>query len=281
MHITFCADSNFLKLLELAVFSVLKSQSKPMSLHILKLDDFSTENLAKLAKNYNCDILFYDFSTDLYELGRFSKAMYGRLYLADILPIDVETVLYLDCDIIVKGDLSPVFDNLSSNLSLFAVPEAPSLIKSYLLRKLSLTDYFNSGVLLFNLSVLRKNKKLSATLNYIRNNPSLLYPDQDALNVVFQGDWQILSTEFNYMALDYNENATIIHYATAKPWNGNENKNAFIYYELQSNYPYLLPHFPSEKKSKSKFAFLMKILFMGKAMKWFYWRLIKPLRDKI
>lgn len=277
MHITFCADGNFLKPLELAVFSLLRTQKQSVSLHILMLDEFSTDNLSALAQEYDARITFYPFSTDLYAKGRFSKAMYGRLFIPSLLALDIEKVIYLDCDVLINRDLSDLWCTSLDGNMIAATPELSSPIKAYLLKSFQLNDYFNSGVLLLDLVRLREGKKFIQVLDYVHDNENLLYPDQDALNVIFRDNWQKLPAKFNYMALNENTDATIIHYALAKPWNNDSNKNDFFYHKLVKTYPFTLPYFYQDQPIKFNLVGSLKGSFIGNILRYLYWHYLKPI----
>ncbi|CED70268.1 lipopolysaccharide biosynthesis protein, glucosyltransferase [Aliivibrio wodanis] len=277
MHITFCADGNFLKPLELAVFSLLRTQKQSVSVHILMLDEFSTDNLSALAQKYDARITFYPFSTDLYAKGRFSKAMYGRLFIPSLLNSDIEKVIYLDCDVLVNRDLSDLWCTSLDGNMIAATPELSSPIKSYLLKSFTLHDYFNSGVLLLDLVRLREGKKFTQVLDYVHENENLLYPDQDALNVIFRNNWQKLPSEFNYMALNKTDDAAIIHYALAKPWNSDSNKNDCFYHQLVQGYPLPLPSFYQDQPIKCNLIKALKSSFIGNILRHLYWNYLKPI----
>lgn len=276
MHITFCADGNFLKPLELAIFSLLRTQSQSVSLHVLMLDEFSTDNLSALAQRYNAEITFYSFSTDLYAKGRFSKAMYGRLFIPSLLTLDIEKVIYLDCDVLVNRDLSDLWCTLLGGNAIAAVPELSSPIKSYLLKSFQLDDYFNSGVLLLDLIRLREDNQFIQVLDYIHENESLLYPDQDALNVVFANSWQKLPSKFNYIDLSKNDEASIVHFALAKPWNSDRNKNDYFYHQLVESYPFSLPSFYQDQPIRFSIVGVLKSSFVGNVLRYLYWNYLKP-----
>jgi lipopolysaccharide biosynthesis glycosyltransferase len=57
-------------------------------------------------------------------------------------------------------------------------------------------SYINSGVVLFNLDKIRKEKKEKELDNYVNNN-KLFYPDQDTINVVFKNNILFLNNKYN------------------------------------------------------------------------------------
>lgn len=273
MHIAFCADGNFLKPLEIALFSVLTSSRQPSDLHfhILQLEKFCEKNIQALANQFGATLSFYSLETELYAKGRFSPAMYGRLYLPLLLDTNIHKVIYLDCDIVVANDISELWLTDICSYDIAAVPEIKSPIKDYLLKKFCLEDYFNSGVLLINLDSVRKNNSFHCVIQYIEKNTALLYPDQDALNSVLSQRWLALPDKWNQMSLTLYERPMIVHYALSKPWKDNRNKNGYLYHALLSKYPFKLPYFPQEHSNKS--IFNIKETKLYSILSFYFWKI--------
>ena len=137
-----------------------------------------------------------------------SLESYYRLLLPDVLPQDLDKVIYLDSDLVVISDLSRLWDMDVTATSLFAASElAPSsrLVSSSagirLYRELGLSPdlkFFNSGVMLINLRKWRQDRValrafvyLEAAMQYLR------WHDQEALNAVLAGDWNELDPRWN------------------------------------------------------------------------------------
>lgn len=114
------------------------------------------------------------------------KIAWARIFLADILP-DVDRVLYLDIDTLVCSDLGPLFNMDMGDAALGVVLEHESHAGSHFNARLNIPQhclgYFNSGVLLMNLAVFRRDNLVSKVMTYANEyRSSLVCPDQDALN---------------------------------------------------------------------------------------------------
>ncbi len=114
-------------------------------------------------------------------------ATWYRLFLPELLP-DVERVLYLDADLIVLEPVAPLWDiDFGDNL-LAAVSNVLEPRYADRPRELGIPDsqgYFNAGVLLFNLDLMRRERSSQELQEYAREHAGqLLWRDQDALNVV-------------------------------------------------------------------------------------------------
>ena len=135
---------------------------------------------------------------DLPEMGRISRVMWYRLFLPELLS-GARRVLYVDCDVIVRAPLAPLFDTDLGGRPLGAVHNVFERMHAHHAAGLGLTadSYFNSGVLLLDLDAWRRERHADAILRRVRDGQRLLFPDQDALNLVFAGRWQPLHPRWN------------------------------------------------------------------------------------
>lgn len=165
-----------------------------------------------------------------------------KFFIPEILG-KTDKVLYLDGDIIVQKDLENLFKIDINNYYIGAVKD--SIGFDY---KFNDCKYFNSGVMLLNLNKMRQEKVSEKLIEYRKNGFNKLM-DQDTFNYVFNQNTLLLPFEYNtqinkisyvlmydkkrsfeklkeYWNISNNinsanqvmENATIIHYTTAKPW---------------------------------------------------------------
>lgn len=160
-----------------------------------------------------------------------STGMYLRLLLPQMLPGTVQRVLYLDIDVFVNADLSPLWqipldgsplaavrDRYTSTMDTSGgIPGAPEGIDGS-------APYFNSGVLLINTPIWRQMGITERCLTYLEDNrSSLRLPDQDALNLAAYGRWVELDSDWNDQAGWWKpriaEPARILHFlGRTKPW---------------------------------------------------------------
>jgi lipopolysaccharide biosynthesis glycosyltransferase len=118
-------------------------------------------------------------------MDRIPGVMWYRVFLPELLPT-TSRILYLDCDTLVVDDLSLLWDVDLQGSYLGAVDNAfePGAERHATDLGLgSARDYFNSGVLLLNLDLMRTENATDAILECARTR-SLVWPDQDALNLV-------------------------------------------------------------------------------------------------
>jgi len=132
---------------------------------------------------------------------RFGAAMWYRILLPELLP-DVDRVLYLDIDTIVVDALEPLFAIDLAGSLLGAVTnvfmefhrERPDELG------IAASEYFNSGVVLFNLNEARAGGFTDGLRELVRaRGHELMWPDQDALNLAARGRWLNLHPRWNCM----------------------------------------------------------------------------------
>lgn len=162
-----------------------------------------------------------------------TQEAYYRLLLIDYIPQEVKWILYLDTDIIVKKNLSHLF-KISLETEYIAACEDIGMKQADEIRKdvfsklrfLENDFYFNSGVILFNLELIRKKFTTDDFLNIIMNKKDMItYHDQDVLNYIFKNHVKKISESYNCRIYVYSketrqkalEDAYLIHYGP-KPW---------------------------------------------------------------
>jgi lipopolysaccharide biosynthesis glycosyltransferase len=128
---------------------------------------------------------------------------YFRLLIPYLLPADIKKVIYLDTDVIVKGDLSNLWDIDIQNYYALAVQDVAvgcfSKVSHIDCQKLGVSPdqkYFNSGVMVINLEQWRIHNIPEKALSYLEHYP-LRFPDQDALNIVLAQHWRELDPHWN------------------------------------------------------------------------------------
>lgn len=142
------------------------------------------------------------------EAGTWPKEIYFRILALEMLPLDLDRILYLDVDMIVKGSLKELYhtelqgfafaacEDIHGKLTVLAAKEEGSSEIQYegvlyenVKKTLGIPSdgiYVNSGMILFNLDFFREHHGVQKLLHYIKEElKEYKFPDQDALNVVF------------------------------------------------------------------------------------------------
>ena len=129
-----------------------------------------------------------------------TKTAYYRLYLAELLPREIDKVLYMDGDVIVRHSLLPLWNTDFGENAVAAVTDSSSgCIEFYnRLHYPFELGYFNSGVLLVNLRYWREHQVLNDFVSYMENHAdSINFWDQDVLNVVFRDKKVLIPLKYN------------------------------------------------------------------------------------
>lgn len=193
---------------------------------------FSIESLQRVYQNFSVCFLPVDekteFSSVVYHntAHYISLSTYNRFLIPKLKP-DLKKVLYLDVDVIVQGDIQELFCLPLEGYPLAAVAESftPKEEAQNIRNRLSLLEkhpYFNAGVLLIDNQQWVQKDILKQALALEKNmRPKLLWADQDILNVLFNGNYKELPSQFNHMTQfkKNNHNVLVRHFNTnLKPW---------------------------------------------------------------
>ncbi|MBN8702641.1 MAG: glycosyltransferase family 8 protein [Bacteroidetes bacterium] len=244
-----CAtDKNYAQHLGIMIYSLLVNTKTPTNFDFYIVDGgISNEDIKRfeeIQKQFNCKMYFlkpdrkYFEKLKVYEI--YSEATYYRYFLMDTTA--VEKMLFLDCDMIVEGDVSELYETTLNGNILSAVFD-PLVPKKHL-EKLKLESYFNAGLFLVDCKRWQKEKISQRAYQFqLENEKMLEFPDQDSLNIVLKNNWQMLSFKWNVLAkvglvkyglgnlnckyaskkeiIEIFNNPQIIHYANRlfKPWN--------------------------------------------------------------
>ena len=183
---------------------------------------------------------FSRFDAKLAGKGRFSRAVFRRLFLDEILPAHFERIVTVDSDMLI---VRPGLKRLES-FDLGDKPLAAAYDMIFLMdfkgdalarqfqrsrRALGLaidTPYFNAGLMTIDRAAWRAEKLTERVVKALRDEPKR-YPfmEQDALNATLKGSFAALSPRFNFMGdfflldLERRIEPIVLHFVNApKPW---------------------------------------------------------------
>ena len=193
-HILVTLDRNYLKVLSVMLYSL--SQSDPEGVYTVYVvnNTLTEEDFASLSALLpRTELVNVRVPEDLLQNApvsdRYPTEMYYRLFAARYLPQQLERILYLDPDLVVLHSLRSLYQ-IDFDSKLFA---AASHIESRTFRELNRrrlhlsehAKYLNSGVMMMNLALLRKESP-QTIIDYIQSHKAtLLLPDQDVLNALY------------------------------------------------------------------------------------------------
>jgi lipopolysaccharide biosynthesis glycosyltransferase len=139
--------------------------------------------------------------------GRMPVSTYYKLLITELLPPAVKKAIWLDCDLVVLGDLAQLWDmDLAERHALAvqdpAVPFVSSRDGIAHYQELGLpkdAKYFNAGVMVVNLDLWRRDDIPGRVLDYLRRyDGRVVFLDQEGLNAVLAGKWGELDDRWNH-----------------------------------------------------------------------------------
>ncbi len=248
--IFFSTDDNYIPFLDVAIISLIENASKEYNYKLIVLNTgLNPENIARVMKNERpgFEIEFVDISGQLEDIKaklknvyHFSIVTYYRLFIASLFP-QYDKALYLDCDLVVTGDVSELYNyDLGDNI-LGACPEefVQNTPEFRIYAKMALgvdpDTYINAGVLVMNLAQFRKNKIEKKFIKLItKYDFDLLDPDQAYLNYLCRGKILILPNGWNKepFPVECEGKKNIVHYALyKKPWQYDDTPDGEYFWE--------------------------------------------------
>lgn len=272
MNVLYASNDGYAGLLGVSLYSLLENNQAVEEINIYILDNGiskkNTEKLLNMIERFGrvgtlIDIsdLESRFGFEIHSSG-YNITTFARLFIDDLLPKEIEKVLYLDSDIIVRDSIESLWNTDISECQMAAVVEVymPQDKKSIIgLEKEE--PYYNAGVLLINRKRFAEDDLKSQFLSYYKEmGGELLYNDQDIINHCCKGKIKAVSPTYNYEPNVYYfpykylkrinpfyymgdkdsyeklcENPTIIHFlGDERPWvEGNKNPYSNIFWEYQ------------------------------------------------
>lgn len=256
MNIAVSINQAFIRYLYVMLVSLFENnrrQNLCVWLMSADLTDAQVYIFEELAQSYGQELRFIRigeelFPKDLPFTEQITIETYFRLALPDLLPDELERVLYLDADIIINQPLDEFYFRDFEGKSLCVCRDVTAASAAHIstspmfaeLQEKPGFTYFNAGVLLMNLKKLREKVTLEYFVQQaLRLKDHLTYHDQDLLNYLFYGD-VIYADEKRFNLIirpacnsgftyeEIKDMAAILHYAGPKPWRHEE-----VRYELE------------------------------------------------
>ncbi len=248
-----------------------KNQSTNIQLYTIISNDFMLEIcelVRRISASFNQPEPIFLNASNSYDdqslrIKHTTQATYYRLDLPSLLNHE-DKCIYLDCDLIVKSDISELYDIDLEGFYLAGVkaagyycPIEDQSNKAAILGIPHFDQYVNAGVLLMNLKMMRKDD-LSSRFRELLSK-EFESQDQDILNSACYGKIKLLSPKFNLMTKykpdeknsyenieavsiawskeeweEACENPLIIHYADGiKPWNASQIDKEHFWWQNQ------------------------------------------------
>ena len=208
LNIMYTANERYIERMLASMCSlILNSKLEKINFHIVE-SGFSEDNKKRICdfiNNYkNVSVDFYPFDEEMisgYNIPNWRETQISnaRLFYASIVKEkhpDAKNLLYIDSDTLVLGDLTGLE---SYNDCLICATQEDHAKKIHYKKKYGLKEYYCSGVLYLNLDKWIKLGYEEKVKEYMSNHKDikLVYPDQDLLNLMFEGQITTLPTKYN------------------------------------------------------------------------------------
>lgn len=210
MNVAYVANETYARHLGVSLCSLCDNNAEEEELRLFVVStgigERSKERLRRIVGGFGQELTFLDlwnissrFGGEL-DTGAFDVSTMGRLFLGELLPAEIEKVIYLDCDTVVLRPLRKLWQQPLQGAVLAAVQE-PTIypeVKAYL--HLSVNDpYFNAGVLLMDLKLWREEQITRRVIEFYHSiERESLFHDQDALNGSLCGRIRSLAPKWNF-----------------------------------------------------------------------------------
>lgn len=209
MNILVTLDDNYIRPLFLMLESLFCHEKSPLDIYLL-YSNVSKENrrrlhtyIRKQGSRFIPIFVEGDVFQDAPVFRYFTKEMYYRLLCSRLLPETEERVLYLDPDILIRGEIKPFYEMDFQGKQLIGMEDyAINHMLHEKKKAIGFTKeecYINSGVLLFNLKKMREAFVLEDFIAVLENYKDVVsYPDQDLINLYFKEDRLVGERIYNY-----------------------------------------------------------------------------------
>ncbi len=205
MVVAFGCNKNWYEYLVVEIYSLLRHNKNVDRVYILCEDDSidDIKLLSDVKNKFNVDIIVMNVvnSISKYFVNKYNSNTiytdfaYAKLLISELL--DEDKVLYLDSDIIVRNDISSLWNIDLGDYYAAGVLDNGGHLRGH---KESLGingKYINTGVILLNCKKIREDGLTQKFFDVV-NSKDLKYPDQDAFNYVCDDNLLYVPSIYNF-----------------------------------------------------------------------------------
>lgn len=212
MNILYTCDDNYVWLMGISMLSLFENNKTADRICVYVSGEYISETnrgkLKGIAHRYGRECTIIDMpELDIPETlctMRWPKSAFARLYSPSFLPEGVSKILYIDCDTMIRDTLEGLW-NVNTNE--YPVYGKKDCIGANYRKNIGIDGsglYINAGVLLLNLTELRKLDIPALIDDFLSGYGRFIhYADQDILNGMFKGRFGVLPPEYNVMTLEF------------------------------------------------------------------------------
>ena len=234
--IFFAVDDNYAKFLCVTLQSLIENSSEKyeydVNVLIEKLSEVNKNHILEMQTD-NVKVKFVSVKEKLAAICEklhmrdyYTQATYYRFFIPELFPM-YDKGLYLDCDLVITTDVSELYHTELGDNYVAAIPEEfitdVEVFGIYSEKVLGVPrqDYFNAGIIVMNLDLMRKENLQGQFADLLEKYTYRVAQDQDYLNVICYQKSVILDKTWNRTPMPYApaETPKIAHYKiNFKPW---------------------------------------------------------------
>lgn len=224
IKVCFTADDNYAQHMAVSIASILKNAAEEDKIFVYVLDggvsDEKKDKIARLNRIKEFHIKYIKVDISIFKKFQlvqnyFTPAVYYRLMMADLLR-DIDKIIYLDCDTVVCSSLKELFDVDVTGYYLAATEDIGFLWARKALGRKIEKFYINTGVMVVNLNLWRKDLLGEKLIKFgLETTDKLAFGDQDIINVVLKDKMKRLDLKWNTQ-LSFFEFNNVIHHPLCK-----------------------------------------------------------------
>lgn len=211
MNIVYSSSETYAEICGISIVSLFENNKDAEDIRVFIIDNgisnLNKKRLLNTAVAYKRTIEFVN-KVDLDNLththvytGRWNVGTFFRLYLGSILPLDVERVIYIDCDVIIRHSLMDVYNLDMGDCVVAGVDDCRCDLYREDIGSPKGSTYINNGFMVINLKRWREENLEPLFTQFISNrNGDCTYMDQAPLNGVLCPRKQIYELEPIYNA---------------------------------------------------------------------------------
>ena len=195
VNIALVANASYAMPATVTIHSIVKHSSRRLTFYVIDCGlgaEDKDRMMLSVAEKPRVSLTFIPLSSG--GLGASLGLVWAKMDLIDLLP--VERALYLDADVLARGDVGRLWDTDLGGKLLGACPDVGFPLGH---EKIEHGPYFNAGVLLMDLTKVRRG--VQGLGEVAKSMVSSKFVEQDALNIHFRGNWKSLSLEWNAQGL--------------------------------------------------------------------------------
>ena len=218
MNIVIVSDDNYVQHAGVMLTSLFETNSEHHFRVFLLTDGISDENkdrINRLCGAYGNLIeihipekeLFDNGGIDIKSLnsGIWNPMIYYKLFIPRILPDDVDRCLFLDVDMVVADDISPLYNaDLNPGNVIAAVEDVISCLQRKEALGMDISQpYINSGVMVCDVDLWRRLENEKPIFDFVKEWSDRIINEQDVIAVYFGGRIKLLPLRWNMVGCNY------------------------------------------------------------------------------